>query len=79
MGGWFGKLPDWQMAIAWLVTVAIAMLVHFFIRYRVCLISYPSSEPPRRLKCRAWSSMSNCAFSRHVANTGVCDGASPEI
>ena len=29
MGGWSGKLPDWQMAIAWLVTVAIAMLVHF--------------------------------------------------
>jgi hypothetical protein len=29
MGGWFGKLPDWQMAIAWLVTVAIGMLVYF--------------------------------------------------
>jgi len=30
MGGWFGKLPDWQMAIAWLVTVAIGMLVYFY-------------------------------------------------
>jgi hypothetical protein len=30
MGGWFGKLPDWQMAFVWIVTVAIGVLVYFY-------------------------------------------------
>ncbi len=30
MGGWFGKLPDWQMAFVWIMTIAIGMLVYFY-------------------------------------------------
>jgi hypothetical protein len=30
MNSWYGKLPGWQMGLAWLFVTALATVIYFF-------------------------------------------------